>query len=80
MDERQLVGPQPGETRTAHATPSAAASKLKTARSSLQQYRLLLGALLALEAGDRPAPLIVDSYLLRSLAVAGYAVSVRCVQ
>lgn len=42
---------------------------------SLQQYRLLLGALLALEAGDRPAPLIVDSYLLRSLAVAGYAVS-----
>ena len=42
---------------------------------SLQQYRLLLGALLAIEAGDRPAPLIVDSYLLRSLAVAGYAVS-----
>jgi len=46
---------------------------------SLQQYRLLLGALRALEAGERPAPLVVDSYLLRALAVAGYAVATaRC--
>lgn len=46
---------------------------------ALRQYRLLLGALRALEAGDRPAPLVVDSYLLRALAVAGYAVSTtRC--
>lgn len=44
---------------------------------ALQQFRLLLGALLALEAGERPAPLVVDSYLLRALAVAGYAVSTR---
>lgn len=42
---------------------------------SLQQYRLLLGALLALEGGNRPPALIVDSYLLRALAVAGYAVA-----
>ncbi len=42
---------------------------------ALQQYRLLLGALRALEAADRPAPLVVDSYLLRALAVAGYAVA-----
>ena len=42
---------------------------------ALQQYRLLLGALRALEAGGRPAPLVVDSYLLRALAVAGYAVA-----
>ncbi|HJE50819.1 MAG TPA: DNA repair protein RecO [Tessaracoccus flavescens] len=42
---------------------------------SLQQYRLLLGALLTLEAGDKPAPLVVDSYLLRALAIAGYAVA-----
>ncbi len=41
----------------------------------MQQYRLLLGALRALESGDRPAALVVDSYLLRALAVAGYAVS-----
>lgn len=42
---------------------------------SLQQYRLLLGALLALERGDLPAPLIVDSFLLRALAIAGYALA-----
>lgn len=42
---------------------------------ALQQYRLLLGALLALENAARPPALIVDSYLLRALAVAGYAVA-----
>lgn len=42
---------------------------------SLPQYRLLLGALLALEARDKPTALVVDSYLLRCLAVAGYAVA-----
>ncbi len=42
---------------------------------AVQQYRLLLGALRALEVGSRPAPLVVDSYLLRALAVAGYAVA-----
>ncbi|HHT12688.1 MAG TPA: DNA repair protein RecO [Propionibacterium sp.] len=46
---------------------------------SLQQYRLLAGALRALEDPDRPYPLVVDSYLLRSMAVAGYAVATtRC--
>ena len=42
---------------------------------AMQQYRLLLGAIRALETSGLPAPLIVDSYLLRALAVAGYAVS-----
>lgn len=46
---------------------------------SLQQYRLLAGALRALEDPARPYPLVVDSYLLRALAVAGYAVATtRC--
>lgn len=46
---------------------------------AVQQYRLLAGALRALEDPQRPYPLVVDSYLLRSLAVAGYAVSTaRC--
>lgn len=44
---------------------------------AIDQYRLLLGALLALDAGERPAALIVDSYLLRSLALAGYTVATR---
>lgn len=40
------------------------------------QYRLLLGALLALSKGELAPELIVDSYLLRGLGIAGYAVSV----
>ncbi|QDP96184.1 DNA repair protein RecO [Microlunatus elymi] len=47
---------------------------------ALQQYRLLVGALRVLEAGitsdgPRPPSMILDSYLLRSLAIAGYAPS-----
>ena len=46
---------------------------------ALQQYHLLVGALHALgqgtSDGPRPPTMILDSYLLRSLAVAGYAPS-----
>ena len=46
---------------------------------ALQQYLLLVAALRALNEGTsdgpRPATLILDSYLLRSLAIAGYAPS-----
>ena len=43
---------------------------------SVQQYLLLVGALRALSAGDGRQPgQVLDSYLLRSLAVAGYAPS-----
>lgn len=44
---------------------------------ALQHYRLLVGALRVLGEGTtdgpRPATMILDSYLLRSLALAGYA-------
>jgi DNA repair protein RecO (recombination protein O) len=46
---------------------------------ALQQYLLLVGALRALNQGTsdgrRPPTLILDSYLLRAVAVAGYAPS-----
>ena len=42
---------------------------------SVQQYLLLVGALRALDAGDREPGSILDSFLLRSLAVSGYAPS-----
>ena len=46
---------------------------------SLQQFLLLIGALNALTAGTsdgpRPPSMIMDSYLLRSVAVAGWAPS-----
>ncbi|MCI0688943.1 MAG: DNA repair protein RecO [Sporichthyaceae bacterium] len=49
---------------------------------AVQQYLLLVGGLRALGEGCREPGLVLDSYLLRSLAVAGYAPSfgacVRC--
>ena len=40
-----------------------------------QQFLLLVGALKALVDGEHDAPLVLDAYLLRSLAVAGWAPS-----
>jgi DNA repair protein RecO (recombination protein O) len=42
---------------------------------ALQQYLLLVAGLRVLAAGDRPSVLVLDSFLLRSLAIAGYAPS-----
>jgi DNA repair protein RecO (recombination protein O) len=58
-----------------------AADKIVTEEGepALQHYRLLAGALRALSQGTtdgvRPPPMILDSYLLRALAMAGYAPS-----
>lgn len=44
---------------------------------ALQQFQLLVGALNALTSGTsdgpRPAPMVMDAYLLRAVALAGYA-------
>ncbi|MFF5324178.1 DNA repair protein RecO [Janibacter hoylei] len=42
---------------------------------SVQQYRLLAGALRTLAQGDHAAELVLDAYLLRALAIAGWAPS-----
>ena len=42
---------------------------------AVQQYLLLVGGLRVLAAGERDASLVLDSFLLRSLAIAGYAPS-----
>jgi DNA repair protein RecO (recombination protein O) len=42
---------------------------------ALQQFLLLVGGLRAMTAGDRAPAQVLDSYLLRSLSVAGYAPS-----
>jgi len=42
---------------------------------ALQQYLLLLGALRALTEGQHAPGLVLDAFILRSLAVAGYAPS-----
>lgn len=52
---------------------------LEGGEPALQQYRLLVGALRVLGRGTtdghRPVTMVLDSYLLRSLSVAGYAPS-----
>jgi DNA repair protein RecO (recombination protein O) len=42
---------------------------------ALQQFLLLSGALRSLAGGEHDAPLVLDAYLLRALAVAGWAPS-----
>ena len=42
---------------------------------AVQQYLLLLGGLRALTAGEHAPGLVLDAFILRSLAVAGYAPS-----
>ncbi|WP_210506011.1 DNA repair protein RecO [Naasia sp. SYSU D00057] len=49
------------------------ADKLTEGERSLQQYLLLLGALRALSRGEHSPGLILDSYLLRALSIAGWA-------
>ena len=44
-----------------------------TDEASPQQYLLLVGALRALARGDHGASLVLDSYLLRALSIAGWA-------
>ncbi|WP_380174855.1 DNA repair protein RecO [Kineococcus sp. DHX-1] len=43
--------------------------------NATQQYLLLVGALRTLSRREHAAPLVLDAFLLRSLAVAGYAAS-----
>ncbi|GGI48378.1 DNA repair protein RecO (recombination protein O) [Agromyces flavus] len=50
-----------------------AADRLTEAEGSLQQYLLLVGALRSLSRREHGPPLTLDSYLLRALAIAGWA-------
>lgn len=61
---------------------TAAAAILETAdrlteeqEVSVQQYHLLCGALRTLAGGEHDASLVLDAYLLRALAIGGYAPS-----
>lgn len=51
------------------------ADKLTESEGSLQQYLLLVGALRSLSRREHGASLTLDSYLLRSLSMAGWAPS-----
>jgi DNA repair protein RecO (recombination protein O) len=51
------------------------ADKITDESGSLQQYLLLVGGLRALSRREHAAGLILDSFLLRSLSIAGWAPS-----
>lgn len=67
---------------TAASAAVEAALKLTDEAASAQQYLLLIGALRALANREHDPGLILDSYLLRALAIAGWAPNfedcVRC--
>jgi DNA repair protein RecO (recombination protein O) len=70
-----LASDYPGWT-AGHAMAEAAERLTPVEREPAgQQFLLLLAGLRALEAGDRPPGLLLDSYLLRSLSIAGWAPS-----
>jgi len=52
-----------------------AAERLTSEESSPQQYLLLVGALRSLANREHDSSLVLDSYLLRALAIAGWAPS-----
>lgn len=65
------------ERYTAGTAMLEAAERLVTEERepAVQQYLLLVGGLRALSAGEKTPRSVLDSYLLRSLSVAGYAPS-----
>ncbi|MCU1439573.1 MAG: recO [Rhodoglobus sp.] len=60
---------------TAGSVMVETADKITDDDGSLQQYLLLVGALRSLSRREHPATLTLDSYLLRSLSIAGWAPS-----
>ncbi|MCI9888903.1 DNA repair protein RecO [Micrococcales bacterium 31B] len=77
----EIMGAYGGRIAVDYAKFSAGSAMLETAErladqtSSTQQFWLLAGALRALAEGAYPPPLVLDSYLLRALSIAGWAPS-----
>jgi DNA repair protein RecO (recombination protein O) len=59
-------------TYTAASAMVEAAERMTRESSSSQHYLLLLGALRTLASGAQPSSQVLDSYLLRSLALSGW--------
>jgi DNA repair protein RecO (recombination protein O) len=58
---------------TAASAMVETADRLNEAEATAQQYLLLLGGLRALSRGDHSARSVLDSYLLRAMALSGWA-------
>jgi DNA repair protein RecO (recombination protein O) len=85
ITQAETITPYGGAIVSDYARYTAGTAMLETAErlsdeegeSALQQYLLLLGALRALTAGEHVPGLVLDAFILRSLAIAGYAPSFR---
>jgi DNA repair protein RecO (recombination protein O) len=79
----ETLSPFPQEIAEDYARYTAGTAMLETAERlvaeekepAVQHFLLLLSGLRALAAGTHDASLVLDSFLLRSLAIAGYAPS-----
>jgi DNA repair protein RecO (recombination protein O) len=81
VTQAESLGSYGAEIATDYASYTAGAVMVETAdkvtddSGSLQQYLLLVGALRSLSRRERTPGLTLDSYLLRSLSIAGWAPS-----
>lgn len=71
----RLVGDYPRYTAGAVMLETAERFTAEEREPAVQQYLLLVAALRALTAGGHDPGMVLDAFLLRSLAVAGYAPS-----
>ena len=85
ITQAETIAPYGGSIVSDYGRYTAGTAMLETAdrladsedEPALQQYLLLLGALRALTAGEHAPGLVLDAFILRSLAIAGYAPSFR---
>ncbi|MFT4122529.1 MAG: DNA repair protein RecO [Microbacteriaceae bacterium] len=81
VQQAEILGPYGAEIADDYARYTAASAMAETADKitgddgGLQHYLLLVGALRSLARGEHSPALTLDSYLLRCLAVAGWAPS-----
>jgi DNA repair protein RecO (recombination protein O) len=81
VQQAETLGPYGADIVGDYARYTAANAMVETADrvtgddGGVQQYLLLVGALRSLARGEHPPGLTLDSYLLRCLAVAGWAPS-----
>jgi len=78
----EMIGPYARAIVADYAMYTSGTVMLETAErlvdereASLQQYRLLAGAVRVLASGEHASTLVLDSYLLRALAIAGWSPS-----
>ena len=81
--QAEMLGPYGARIAADYARYTSGAVMLETAdrltaeegEPATQQFRLLLGAVRAMAEGRYPADLVLDAYLLRAMAMAGFAPS-----